>query len=113
MDLVQRRSGWRLALIIVTLLLAIGHICELPFEATLVAPVEAGDAHGHDDAVHGGSCEAMTTSAGVALDVPVTFTGISIADVVPATPRNGVVVSVPAATSAPPPLFLLHSALLI
>ena len=113
-EMVLRRRGRCWPLIALGVVLLLGHVCELPLHEPLVlAHAEAGDAHGHDDSVHAGSCEAVATTTSdvpsstplADVTVPCRHLVVAVADVV-----HGAAVD---ASPPSPPLFLLHAALLI
>jgi hypothetical protein len=112
--MISRRRHHRWPLVLLGVMLLLGHVCVLPLhEPVSLAHAGAGDAHGHDDGVHAGSCEAVATAT-CDLGSPLALTEA------PALPSDvtiaitAVVAHVDADASPPsPPLFLLHAALLI
>jgi hypothetical protein len=114
-----RAGGWScwflIALGVVTVL---GHVCVEPFHAHagVITTHEGHDAHdgadetGHDTA-HAASCDAVKAQSPAALDV-------LILDAISAVPPEFAPIQIaradtPAILGSPPPLFLLHAALLI
>jgi hypothetical protein len=108
----------RLGIVIAAITVLLGHICAVPLDVEALTPFDhhsSGGSHGHGsdgDAVHAASCEMARPPVGAS------FGGVPIAS---ALPRYEVLVqSVARASALPvtphatsPPLFLVHSALLI
>src|SRR3989442_6202700 len=113
---VGRFSSW--FLIILGAVMVLSHVCAEPFHAhagTITAH-EGHDSHdgadetGHD-AVHAASCDAVKAQSPAALDMLI-LDAISAAPP-QFTPIDIVRADTPAILGSPPPLFLLHAALLI
>jgi len=108
-----RGVGSRL-LVGVAILIVLGHVCALPVHAhsgTVTTHTEDHHEPGSDEAAHGGSCEVLR--AGSSFDVPALQpTGILLSAIGGVAIHRAHATPAPAATSSPP-LFLLHSALLI
>lgn len=100
----------RLALVIASILLILGHVCELPLATGIVGHAEASEADEHGDVIHGGSCEAATTDSAIPFST-LPAAGIALEDAPGHTLARPPIVVV--APTVSPPLFLLHAALLI
>jgi hypothetical protein len=91
----------------------LGHICVLPVHAHAV-PVEHHGSHGDapaSDFVHAASCDALkSTSASPLIVRPATWVTLAIVDRISLRLFDTAPAS---ARVEPPPLFLLHAALLI
>lgn len=101
------------ALFIVAIIAVLGHVCVLPLHVHAV-PVEGHGSHGEspaDDSVHAASCDALKgTSATPSIVPAATWTALVVVE--PFALR--LFDTAPAAAHAEsPPLFLLHSSLLI
>jgi hypothetical protein len=109
----QRRVA-SILLVAVAVFAVLAHICVGPFHAHAGTVTTHEDDHserGEDVAAHGGSCDALKSSAVLAVPVVAsTFTVIGLLD-----EGRRVAVNAPSAPAptASPPLFLLHSSLLI
>src|SRR5215813_10362188 len=104
-----------LFLVAIAVFVVLGHICAAPFHAHAGAVTTHSEDHperGSDEAAHGGSCEALRTTA------PVDLPALPAArlDVVPIPPtllaREAIAQPAPSPDTSPP-LFLLHASLLI
>ena len=108
------RRASSLFLVAVAMFVVLGHICAAPFHAHAGAVTTHSEDHperGSDEAAHGGSCEALRTTANV--DLP--SLPAARLDIVLLTELLGAT-TLEAPLPAPdtsPPLFLLHSSLLI
>jgi len=98
----------------VAILIALGHVCALPVHAHVGAMAPHAEDHperGSDEATHDGSCDALRASSNV--DAPALQpTGIVLPVIATVGVHRAHATLAPAATSSPP-LFLVHSALLI
>ena len=111
-----RCSSW--FLIVLGAVMVLTHVCAEPFHAhagTITAHAghdshDGADETGHD-AVHAASCDAVKAQSPAALDVLI----LNAISAVPPqfTPIDIVRADTPAILGSPPPLFLLHAALLI
>jgi len=98
----------------VSILIVLGHVCALPVHAHVgaVTPhTEDQPERGGDEAIHDGSCEALRTDSNVNAPALQT-TGIALSVIGSEEVHRAHTTLAPAAPSSPP-LFLLHSALLI
>jgi hypothetical protein len=99
-------------LLIVAIIAVLGHVCVLPVHAHAV-PVEGHESHGEspDDPVHTASCDAVKgTSATPSMIPAATWTALVVVE--PFALRLFDTARV-AVHPESPPLFLLHSSLLI
>ena len=111
----MKTRGARFRLLVgVAILIMLGHVCALPVHAHvgLVTPhTEDHPEHGSDEATHDGSCEALR--AGSNINAPALQpTGI-VLPVIGSVDVHRVHTTLASAAASSPPLFLLHSALLI
>ena len=108
----RRLSSW--LLVGVAIFVVLGHICAAPIHAHAGAVTTHSEDHpesGRDEAAHGGSCEALRADSDV--DAPALLpTGIVLPVIGHLATQCPHPTSAPAPASSPP-LFLLHSALLI
>ena len=108
------RPASSIFLVTVAVLMVVGHICVGPFHAHAGALTTHSEDHperGSDEAAHGGSCEALRTTAD--LDLPA-LPAACLDVVMIAAFRDARTVPVAAPTpDTSLPLFLLHAALLI
>ena len=108
----RRLSFWLLLSVAIFTVLA--HICATPFHAhagAVTTHAEDHPEHGSDEAAHGGSCEAQRPS--FSLDAPAlqaTGAALPFVDDWRSSPRPAPLAPEPLSS---PPLFLLHTALLI
>lgn len=111
----RHRSGVHpCALIVVSVLLMLGHVCDLPIETLLtIGHAEAGEHDSHGDSVHTGSCEAVTPSDSAPPPTQRAASGALLFGLPVAAQTVARHVASPSAPSPSPPLFLLHAALLI
>jgi hypothetical protein len=103
-----------IVLVAVAVFVVMGHVCAGPFHAHAGAVTTHSEDHperGSDEAAHGGSCEALRTTASVDLPaLPAARLDVVLI--------SGLLTCQAAAQPAPPadtspPLFLLHASLLI
>jgi hypothetical protein len=110
-------NGRRLSsclLVGVAIFVVLGHICAAPIHAHAGAVTTHSEDHpesGSDEAVHGGSCEALRADSHVNVPAPHP-TGMVLPVIGDLERLRAHPTSTPAPTSSPP-LFLLHAALLI
>jgi len=98
----------------VSILIVLGHVCALPVHAHVEAVTPHAEDHperGSDEATHDGSCEALRASSNVHAPA-LQPTGIVLPVIGSVGFHRAHAALAPAAASSPP-LFLLHSALLI
>jgi hypothetical protein len=111
----MKTRGVRSQLLVgVAILIVFGHVCALPVHAHVgvVTPhTEDHPERGGDEAIHDGSCEALRTDSNVNAPALQT-TGIVLSVIGSVEVHRAHATLAPAAASSPP-LFLLHSALLI
>ena len=108
----RRLSSW--LLVGVAIFIVLGHVCALPVHVHAGAVTTHTEDHperGSDEAAYGGSCEALRTSSNV--DAPALLpTGVAPLVIGSLEIHRAYTTSAPAPASSPP-LFLLHTALLI
>jgi hypothetical protein len=109
----RRLSSW--LLIGVAVLVVLGHVCALPVHVhagAVTTHAEDHPEHGGDGAAHGGSCEALRASP--YFNAPALIPMGFVLPVISGAETRLVHATLsPATTGSPPPLFLLHAALLI
>jgi hypothetical protein len=113
---VSRPAGWFLVALAVVMVL--GHICASPFHAHAgaLATHEQHESHhadgnSDDDAAHAGSCEVLKSAS--AVDRAPAVVAMGTVPVVVLPPTNQLVAADASVADESPPLFLLHSVLLI
>jgi hypothetical protein len=113
-----------LAVLALTALGILGHVCVLPLDAQ-ARTLEAAGRHAHDDAapshqdgdhddgaIHAASCDAVAAPSSPLLAGPSTAATRTAAFELPPDHRAPLAIA-PPAPSASPPLYLTHRALLI
>jgi len=107
-----RFSSW--LLVGVAIFVVLGHVCATPFHVhagAVTTHSEDHPEHESDDGAHGGSCEALRTTAN--LDVPAlppaSITLVPFSDF----RKTSAPTTEPPVSTSSPPLFLLHASLLI
>ena len=122
----MRRRGWlSLVVIAVAMLIIAGHVCVVPHAHSADLHAHPWDAAGAgpersehsdqptgDDAAHNASCTALQSSPGGGLAPVLVALATRMVDLI-APPELVPLEVSPARVSNPPPLFLLHAALLI
>lgn len=107
------RTAGALVILVIAVIAVLGHICMLPVHAHAV-PVEGHGSHDEDSAghsVHTASCDAIKTTPSAAALIP----GLAATSLPVVTATSCPLQSAPhpVVRAKSPPLFLLHTALLI